>query len=144
MRNLLAAAAIWPFQMMPAAFASHHVIDSDYPGSWAIADGHGQVIVSVQYLAAESCWRIKGVREGVPDAAADLPTGRHLYVTVDVKKDGSACQTVNTPLDAKINIPDKPGKISLDVFIVDDRGVIQRSQRHRIERECGASSSAEC
>lgn len=128
----------------PPALAAHHPVDSDYPGSWAIADGHGSVAVKVQYLAPDSCWRIKDAREGVPDVAADQPTERHLYVTVNIEHVGENCVTANTPLETQITIPDKPGEISLDVFFVDARGVLQRSQRHRIERECGASTSAEC
>ena len=38
---------------------------------------------------------------------------------------------------------DVPLSFQLGVF-VDERGVLQRTQRHRIERECGASTSTEC
>lgn len=143
MRIAALVAASLALAVVPAQ-ASHQAIDSDYPGSWAIADGHGAVVVKVQYLAPETCWRIRDAREGVPDAAADQPTERHLYVTVNIEKSGESCVTANTPLESTLTIPDKPGKISLDVFFVDERGVLQRSQRHRIERECGASTSTEC
>lgn len=126
------------------ASASHALIDSDYPGSWAIADGHGEVAVKVQYLAPDSCWSIRDAREGVPDRDADQPTERHLYVTVTIAHGEGPCRVENTPLETRLAIPDRPGKISLDVFFVDERGVLQRTQRHRIERECGASTSTEC
>ena len=38
----------------------------------------------------------------------------------------------------RLKIDDKPGAISLDVMFVDGRGVYQRSQRHRIQRDCVA------
>ncbi|MBL8587576.1 MAG: hypothetical protein JNK46_03520 [Methylobacteriaceae bacterium] len=127
-----------------AAAAGHRHVDSDYPGSWAIADGHGEVAVKVQYLAMGACWRIENAREGVPDRATAEPNERHLYVTVAIRKTGDDCPPTNAPLETKLNIPDKPGRISLDVFFVDERGVLQRSQRHRIERDCGASTTTAC
>lgn len=127
-----------------AAEAAHQEIESDYPGSWAIADGHGSVAVKVQYLPQASCWRIREARQGVPDIALDQPTGRHLYVTVAIEKTGDDCRPINRPLETRLTIPDAPGRISLDVFFVDERGVLQRSQRHRIERSCGASTSVAC
>jgi len=127
-----------------AADAAHQVVESDYPGSWAIADGHGGVVIKVQYLPQTSCWRLVGAREGVPDTVTDMPTGRHLYVTVDIAKTAGECLPINSPLETRLTIPDQPGRISVDVFIVDERGVLQRSQRHRIERECGASTSVSC
>lgn len=127
-----------------AALAGHKEPDSDYPGSWAIPDGHGGVTVKVQYLAMGACWRIDGAREGVPERATADPGDRHLYVTVSVRKTGDQCPTSHAPIETKLTIPDKPGRISLDVFFVDERGVLQRSQRHRIERDCGASTTAAC
>ena len=143
MRRIVLAAAAAAMSASLAA-ANHHPAESDYPGSWAIADGHGNVAVKVQHIAAESCWRIKNVREGVPDIDADQPTDRYLYVTLNIEKSGEPCRVASTPLEAKITIADKQGKISLDIFIVDERGVLRRSQRHRIERDCGASTSSEC
>lgn len=144
MRGRLFATWVGALLLAGAAEAAHQTIDSDYPGSWAIADGHGGVAVKVQYLPQASCWRLVGAREGVPDAGVDEPTGRHLYVTVSIAKTAEACLPVNRPLETRITIPDAPGRISLDVFIVDERGVLQRSQRHRIERECGASTTHTC
>ncbi|MER2605851.1 MAG: hypothetical protein ABTQ29_08485 [Siculibacillus sp.] len=144
MRTILIAAALSTAVAASAVRADHGPIESDYPGSWAIADGHGGVAVKVQYLPQSSCWRIRSAREGVPDAATAEPTGRMLYVTVAVEKTADACAVTNTPLETRLTVPDKPGRISLDVYFVDERGVLQRSQRHRIERECGASSSDAC
>ena len=126
------------------AAAGHREPESDYPGSWAIPDHHGGVTVKVQYLAMGACWRIAGAREGVPDRATADPGERHLYVTVAIRKTGDDCPPTNAPLETKLTIPDKPGRISVDVFFVDERGVLQRSQRHRIERDCGASTTIAC
>lgn len=144
MKKMLLTAALAAAISTPAVRAEHAPIDSDYPGSWAIADGHGAVAVKVQYLPQTACWRIRTAREGVPDATVDEPTGRMLYVTVFLEKTDLPCVAVNHPLETRLTIPDKPGRISLDVFVVDERGVLQRSQRHRIERQCGASSSTAC
>lgn len=145
MISRLALASACGLAMVAAPGAASDLgTDSDYPGSWAIADGHGQVAVQVQYLAPSACWRINQARQGVPDASADQPTDRHLYVTVDIEKTGDDCPLANTTIETRLTIPDKAGKISLDVFFVDERGVLQRTQRHRIERECGASTSTEC
>lgn len=107
----------------------------DYLGSEAVADGKGAVNVKVVYFANEKCWQIKSAREGVPDVEADQPTGRNLYVTVNIEKKGGDCSLTNIPLKTAISIPDKEGKISLDIFFVDERGVVTRSQRHRIQRD---------
>ncbi len=127
-----------------AAAAGHREPESDYPGSWAIPDHHGGVTVKVQYLAMGACWRIEGAREGVPDRSTAAPSERHLYVTVAIRKADGECPPTHAPLETKLTIPDKPGRISVDVFFVDERGVLQRSQRHRIERECGASTEVAC
>ncbi len=128
----------------PVALAGHRHDGSDYPGSWAIADGHGHVTVHVVHHAAETCWRIREAREGVPDAGADRPTDRHLYVTLQLERTTLPCVVVNTPLQTNLVLSDKPDKISIDIFVLDDRGVLQRSQRHRIDRVCGASTSNQC
>ena len=140
---MLAAALLLPLVDGPAR-AAHGLVESDYPGSWAIADGHGAVVVKVQYLPQATCWRIRDARAGVPDAKADEPTGRNLYVTVAVERTDTPCLPINTPLETRLTIPDAPAAISLDVFFVDERGVLQRSQRHRIERTCGASTTTAC
>lgn len=116
------------------ALAQENNLD-DYAGSEAIADGKGSVNVKVVYYANEKCWQIKDAREGVPDAEADQPTGRNLYVTVDIEKKGNDCALTGEPIRTAVTIPDKPGKISLDIFFVDERGVVTRSQRHRIQRD---------
>lgn len=126
------------------AGAVHGTVESDYPGSWAIADGHGAVVVKVQYLPQSTCWRIRDVRQGVPDAAAMQPTGRHLYVTVALEHTDLPCLAINNPLETRLTIPDRPETIDVDLFFVDDRGVLQGSQRHRIERTCGASTTTAC
>lgn len=121
---------------MPAQ-ADHHKItddDLDYPGTIAIATGHGEVDVRIIYQAQEDCWRINGAREGVPNRSTDLPSDRHLYITVAIEKTAETCQHKHNELTTRLQIPDKPGRISLDVFFVDQRGVYQRSQRHRIQR----------
>lgn len=130
--------------MMSTALADRRGADFDYPGSWAIADGNGKVEVKVQYLPQAACWRIASAREGVPSPELDQPTGRMLYVTVQLEKTDTPCVPVNNPLETRLSVPDKPGRISLDVFIVDERGVLQRSQRHRIDRDCGAATTATC
>jgi hypothetical protein len=109
--------------------------DLDYPGTIAIATGHGEVDVRVIYQAQEDCWRIKSAREGVPNRMTDQPSERHLYVTVDIEKTAVSCQPKHNEITTRLTIPDKPGRISLDVFFVDERGVYQRSQRHRIQRD---------
>mgnify|MGYP003619529108 CR=1 FL=1 len=70
----------------------------------------------------------------LPDARFDQPTDRHLYITVSIQKTGQACAAKHTPLDTRLAITDKPGTMSLDILFVDERGVYQRSQRHRIQR----------
>ena len=142
-KAMLAAAFLLPLVHTPAA-ASHGAVESDYPGSWAIADGHGSVVVKVQYLPQATCWRIARARPGVPDVTTDQPTGRHLYVTVAIERTDTPCLPINNPLETRLTIPDVAGSISLDVFFVDERGVLQRSQRHRIERTCGASTTTAC
>ena len=128
----LAVFAAAPLQAM------HRVVtqeDLDYPGTIAIADGHGKVDVRVIYQAQEDCWRITSAREGLPNKATDMPTDRHLYVTVGIEKTAQSCARKHTELATRLSIPDKPGVISLDVLFVDERGVYQRSQRHRIQRD---------
>ncbi len=51
-------------------------------------------------------------------------------------KDGHAVRCVQklTELQTRLMIDDRPGALSLDIFFVDERGVYQRSQRHRIQR----------
>jgi len=144
MRTIFTGAALVAALIAGSAEAAHQAIDSDYPGSWAIADDHGNVAVKIQYLPQATCWRIREAREGVPDVPLDMPTGRHLYVTVAIEKTQEPCLPVNQPLETRLTIPDVPGRISLDVFFVDERGVLQRSQRHRIERTCGASTTSAC
>lgn len=144
MRPLLLCGILLAGLTAGTAQAGHRAIESDYPGSWAVADGHGGVAVKVQYLPQSSCWQIREAREGVPDAVVDMPTGRHLYVTVAIEKTAGDCLPVNRPLETRLTIPDAPGRISLDVFFVDERGVLQRSQRHRIERSCGATTTEAC
>lgn len=114
---------------------AHDQFDPDYPGSDVYSDGKGTVHVKAVYFANQTCWRIASAREGVPDPSVDEPTQRHLYVTVNLAKTGGSCELTNKPLETMLDIPDKPGKISLDIFFVDDRGVLTRSQRHRIQRE---------
>lgn len=139
-----AASLVAALFVAPDADAAHRLDSSDYPGSWAIADGHGHVSVHIVHLAAETCWRIRNAREGVPDRRADQPTDRYLYVTLELERTALPCVPVNTPLQTHLTLADKPGKISIDIFVLDDRGVLQRSQRHRIDRNCGASTSGEC
>lgn len=119
------------------ASAEHRKVsqdDLDYPGTVVIADGHGKVDVRVIYHAQEDCWRIASARPGMPNPAADQPTDRHLYVTVAIEKTADACVRKLNDLQTRLMIDDKPGTISLDVMFVDQRGVYQRSQRHRIQR----------
>ena len=61
-----------------------------------------------------------------------------------IERADTPCLPINNPLEARLTIPDVAGSIGLDVFFVDERGVLQRSQRHRIERTCGASSTTAC
>ena len=120
-----------------ASRADHRAITDDdlaYPGTIAVADGHGKVDVRVIYLAQDACWKIVSARPGLPDARIDQPTDRHLYITVSIQKTGQACAAKHTPLDTRLAITDKPGTMSLDILFVDERGVYQRSQRHRIQR----------
>lgn len=121
--------------LSPPAFAEEALFDPDYQGSEVISDGKGQVHVKVVFFPNEDCWSFAGLREGVPDKNADQPTGRYLYVTVNVAKTKPECHLTNAFLQDQIVIPDKKGKISLDIFFVDERGVLVRSQRHRIQRD---------
>lgn len=126
-----------------AAVAAEVEFDPYYQGSEVIADGEGQVWVKVVFFPNEDCWKISGVREGVPDTVADQPTQRHLYVTVSVAHSKATCSLTNDTLQTQIVIPDKEGKISTDIFFVDERGVLVRSQRHRIQRDF-ASDTCDC
>ncbi len=130
------------------ASADHRRItqeDLDYPGTIVIADGHGKVDVRVFYQAQEDCWKIKSARQGLPNPDTDRPTDRHLYITVMIDKTAETCTSKLNELQTRIMIDDKPGTISLDVMFVDGRGVYQRSQRHRIQRECsGETAKAAC
>jgi hypothetical protein len=112
--------------------------DLDYPGTIVIPDGHGKVDVRVVYQAQEDCWRIISARQGMPNPETDRPTDRHLYVTVAIEKTAQTCVPKHNELQTRLTIDDKPGAISLDVMFVDERGVYQRSQRHRIQRDCAA------
>lgn len=134
MKRLVSCLLVAVFLLQPA-FAQGAEEEEEYFGSEAIADGKGSVDVKVVYFANEKCWQIKNVREGVPDKAADQPTERHLYVTVNLAKVGDDCSLTNEPLKTRLTIQDKKGKISLDIFFVDERGFLTRSQRHRIQRE---------
>jgi hypothetical protein len=137
MRHRLAlVSTIATLAMLATGFAFAAAIDDDdYPGSEVIADGKGQVAVKVVHYANETCWKIAGIREGVPhDRAVDLSTERHLYVTMTLARTGEPCQVTAEPLQARLTIPDKPGRISLDIFVLDDKGFLTRSQRHRIQR----------
>jgi hypothetical protein len=133
MHRLLAILAAYLFTAGPTL--AHDQFDPDYPGSEVYADGQGAVHVKVVYFANQACWRIADAREGVPDRATDLPTDRHLYVTVTLARTDGSCELTSTPLQTMLDIPDKAGRISLDIFFLDDRGVLTRSQRHRIQRE---------
>ena len=119
------------------ALADHHPMtqdDLDYPGTIAVADGHGKVDVRIVFEAPENCWRIVSARQGLPNPAEDLPSGRHLYITVAIEKGTQSCAPKLTELQTRLMINDKPGTLSLDIMFVDQRGVYQRSQRHRIQR----------
>ena len=132
-----AAMAGFMFLAAPVS-AGHKVITEDdlaYPGTIVVADGHGKVDVRVIYLAQEECWKIVSARPGLPNKTTDQPTDRHLYVTVAIEKTGQNCAVRNTPLETRLAINDKPGTLSLDILFVDERGVYQRSQRHRIQRD---------
>jgi hypothetical protein len=136
----LATLCLATLLLMPAAHAEDEFFDPDYQGSEVVSDGKGQVHVKVVFFPNEDCWSFAGLREGVPDKVADQPTERHLYVTVNVAKTKPDCHLTNAFLQDQIVIPDKKGKISLDIFFVDERGVLVRSQRHRIQRDtCTAS-----
>ncbi len=132
--GLCLAAALAPAPV----HAEHRIMTADdlaYPGTIAIADGHGKVDVRIIHQAQEGCWKINGAREGVPNPALDLPTDRHLYITVAIERRAEACAQSLTPLETRLMIADKPDRITLDIFFVDERGVYQRSQRHRIQRD---------
>lgn len=138
MRHVLTAALVCALLSPMSATAEHRRITDDdlaYPGTIAVADGHGKVDVRVIYLAQEDCWRIVSARPGLPNKTIDQPTDRHLYVTVAIERTAATCAAKNTPLDTRLAINDKAGTISLDVLFVDERGVYQRSQRHRIQRD---------
>jgi hypothetical protein len=123
------------FLAMAEARAANVVFDPDYPGSEAIADGEGFVHVKVVFFPDTSCWKVVGVREGVHDPVADQPTQRHLYVTVNVAETDKTCPPTSMPLHTTVVIPDKPGRLSLDIFFVDARDKLIRSQRHLIRRD---------
>lgn len=129
----LALAGLMAFLPLPAL--AEDIFDPDYPGSEVIATADGLVHVKAVLFANDSCWHIVDAREGVPDKTADEPTERHLYVTVNVEHKGTDCVLTNKPLETQLTLPDKKGRISLDIFFVDERGVLFRSQRHRIQRD---------
>lgn len=135
--SFTAAMAGFIFLSAPVVAGHKAVTEEDlaYPGTIVVADGHGKVDVRVIYLAQEDCWKIVSARPGLPNNAMDQPTDRHLYVTVAVEKTAQNCAQKNTPLQTRLAINDRPGTISLDVLFVDERGVYQRSQRHRIQRD---------
>lgn len=138
MRHVLFAALTSALVLPFASNAAHRIItdeDLAYPGTVVVADGHGKVDVRIIYLAQEDCWKIVSARQGLPNAVVDKPTDRHLYITVAIEKTGQSCAVKNTPLSTRLAINDKPGTISLDILFVDERGVYQRSQRHRIQRD---------
>lgn len=138
MRNLTPLFTLALLASAGSTLAMHRVVtqeDLDYPGTIAIADGHGKVDVRVIYQAQEDCWRIVSAREGLPNKATDMPTDRHLYVTVAIEKTTQSCAQKHTELTTRLSIADRPGVISLDVLFVDERGVYQRSQRHRVQRD---------
>lgn len=137
MRRLIAAGLGALLSATTVARTEHRPVsqeDLDYPGTVIIADGHGKVDARIIYQAQEDCWRIKSARAGMPNPEIDRPTDRHLYVTVAIEKAAEACRPKLTELETRLVIDDKPGTISLDVMFVDERGVYQRSQRHRIQR----------
>ncbi len=94
--------------------------DLDYPGTIAIATGHGEVDVRVIYQAQEDCWRIKSAREGVPNRMTDQPSERHLYVTVDIEKTAATCQPkhneITTRLTAALPVIEAAGARALGYF----------------------------
>lgn len=139
-RSIIACLTVVAFAATGALAEHRAVTDEDlaYPGTIVIADGHGMVDVRVIYQAQEDCWRITSARQGMPNPAVDQPTDRHLYVTVAIEKTGESCAPKRNELQTRLKIDDKPGAISLDVMFVDGRGVYQRSQRHRIQRDCVA------
>lgn len=137
MRVVLPCLSVFCLAFSGAASADHRPVtqdDLDYPGTIVIANGHGKVDVRIIYQAQENCWALKSTRQGLPNPAVDKPTERHLYITAFIEKTGSACEQKHTELQARLMIDDKPGTISLDILFVDERGVYQRSQRHRIQR----------
>jgi hypothetical protein len=119
----------------PAPLWAEDLFDPDYPGSEVIAGPDGQVHVKAVLFANDTCWQIVDAYEGVQDRATYEPTDRHLYVTVNVRHEGTDCALTNQPLETRLVVPDAKGTISMDIFFVDDRGVLFRSQRHRIQRD---------
>lgn len=135
---MLTAALAGALLLPAAARAAHHPMTEDdlaYPGTIAVADGHGKVDVRIVYLAQDACWKIISARPGLPDPKVDQPTDRHLYITVAIEKSGQGCAVTNTALETRLALADRPGALSLDILFVDERGVYQRSQRHRIQRD---------
>lgn len=134
-RRVLALQSLLGFLTVASPAVADDLFDPDYPGSEVVATADGQVHVKAVLFANDTCWHILRAREGVPDRTADEPTDRHLYVTVSLEHRGSDCALTNRPLETRLAVPDKPGRISLDIFFVDERGVLFRSQRHRIQRD---------
>ena len=103
---VLASAALAGVLLFSGASRAEHraLTDDDlaYPGTIAVADGHGKVDVRVIYLAQDACWKIVSARPGLPDARIDQPTDRHLYITVSIQKTGEACAAKHTPLDTRL------------------------------------------
>lgn len=131
--SLVLAAALLATPAM--ADHNHTAFDPDFPISEALADGHGKVHVKIVHHANESCWKIAEARQGVLDPAAYQTTDRLLYITVLIASTGTPCEQTGVPLQTALIIDDAPGTLSLDIFFVDDRGVLTRSQRHRILRD---------
>ena len=98
----------------------------------AVADGRGKVAVNVVYYAEDTCMKLVDVREG-PPATIERPR-RTLVVTVELARVGSACEQKLRTLDRTIEVDDRPGVKSGEVFFVDKDGKFIRSARPPIDR----------
>lgn len=104
--------------------------------------GPGRVRVDIVYFRDLGCTFIKEVREQAP-ANIDPPK-RSLVVTVTLDRKGDECalqQKADPIIRQSIEIADRPGTLSVDIFYQDPDGRFVRSQKPRIYR--GADEAAD-
>ncbi len=106
---------------------------ADRPATIAEADGNGKVAVHVVFYADLSCTTIADMKPGAP-ANIEAPQ-RTLSLTVLLDRKEGECIERPHKIERSIDIPDRDGVLSVDIFYIDDKGTFVRSQRPRIYRD---------